>query len=310
MKVAVIGRTRPLLEAARLLVDRGHALGVVWTCRTEEFYGVGGDDFRALAERAGAPFRDDLGIASAEALAWLRSLGCAGAVSMNWLTVLPQPLLDLFPLGVLNAHAGDLPRYRGNACPNWAILAGEPRVGLCVHRMTPQLDAGPVVLREHLPLGSDTYIGDVYGWLEERIPVMLADGLEGLAEGRLTPEPQPTDPSLALRVYPRRPEDGRIHWSQPADRIHRLVRASSRPFAGAFAFLEGGRRVTAWRADPFPPPEPFLAVPGQVCLMAGEDPVVACGAGMLRLTEVAVEGCADDAEAKRLIGCSLRNRLT
>ena len=80
---------------------------------------------------------------------------------MNWLTMIAQSTLALFPWGVLNAHAGDLPRFRGNACPNWAILNGEPLVGLCIHEMIPELDAGPVLLRAHFPLSDDIYISDV-----------------------------------------------------------------------------------------------------------------------------------------------------
>ncbi|WP_448207942.1 methionyl-tRNA formyltransferase [Azospirillum sp. sgz302134] len=314
MRVAVIGRTRALLAAGERLLEHGHEIPVVWTCRAEAFYGVGPEDFAKLARRAGAAFFDDLAINTPGNVARLASFGCRAAISMNWLALLGPALLDAFPLGVFNAHAGDLPRYRGNACPNWAILNGEPHVGLCIHRMAEELDAGPVVVRDRFPLGPDTYIGDVYAWMDERIPQMFVMAIDGLENGTIEPQPQSDDPAAALRVYPRRPSDARIDWTAPAETILRLVRASSRPFDGAFTTLEGETRITVWRAQRTQHPGPFLAVPGQVCYGLDGDPVVACGDGVLRLTEVEASrgeasGMPGSDTAKPLILKSLRNRL-
>lgn len=309
MRVAVIGRTRALLEAATRVAALGHEIPLVWTCRAEPFYGAREADFEALAGRLGATFVDDAAINSETSIARLAAAGCDVAISVNWLSVLGPAVLARFPLGVLNAHAGDLPRFRGNACPNWAILAGEPRIGLCIHEMVAEIDAGPVYLRDYLPLDEVTYIGDVYKWLEARIPAMLAQVVEELARGTAKAEPQGADPSAALRTYPRRPEDARIDWHSPAEAILRLVRASSRPFDGAYTTLEGKEKVTVWRAQRAQHPERFLAVPGQVCYRAGDDPVIACGDGVVQLTEVSVEGCGGSPEGKRRIAASLRHRL-
>jgi methionyl-tRNA formyltransferase len=175
--------------------------------------------------------------------------------------------------------------------------------------MVDALDAGPVALRDHFPVGPDTDVEEVYAWLRTRIPELLVELVDTASRGELKLEAQPADLGLALRCYPRRPEDSRIDWRASATEVHRLVRASTRPMQGAFAFLEGERRVTVWRSAPVAPGEPFLAVPGQVCRADGGDPVVACGEGMLRLVEVAVEGCPDSATAKKTILSSLRNRL-
>lgn len=309
MRVAILGRTRLLLETARLLAGAGHKIALIGTCKAAEHDDIGPQDFEALSRVYGAGYFCDERINSQEILPLLGKAACDVAVSVNWLSIIGSEATSKFKHGILNAHAGDLPRYRGNACSNWAILNGEDHVGLCIHFMEPdRLDSGPVLLRDRYPLHDGTYIGDIYRWLGCRIPQMFVDAVNGLEKGLLQAIPQPQEPELSLRCYPRRPEDGRIDWRRSAQEIHRLVRASSRPFAGAFSFLEGERRVTIWRADIFEHPGPFCAVPGQILFRYKGDPLVACGDGVLRLTEVRLEGI-DDETAKKEICRSLRNRL-
>ncbi|MBT5244665.1 MAG: hypothetical protein HOL66_10490 [Rhodospirillaceae bacterium] len=307
MKVAALGRTGSLLHAAQLVAGRGHEIVVIWTCPAEPEYTADENDFSDLAKSLGAAFFCDLAIN--QQIDELSEFGCDIAISINWLTKLKPDLLSVFPGGVLNAHCGDLPLYRGNACPNWAIINDEQRVGLSIHQMAEAIDEGPVVSKEFLQLQDDTYIGDIYDWLEERVPVMLADAVDGFASGTLTATPQPDEHRQTLRTYPRRPDDARIDWNWNTQHIMRLIRASSHPFAGAFCTLEGNQRVTIWRAHPIEHPGPFMAVPGQICYRIANDPVVACGDGVLQLTNVTVEGIADAEDAKRLIHASLRNRL-
>jgi methionyl-tRNA formyltransferase len=309
LRVAVLGRTEMLLEAARLVAGAGHAVPLVGTCKASDTSAADEEDFRRFAESVGADFFCTAAIGAPAQLARLQAARCDIAISMNWLSLIGTAARDAFKHGVFNAHPGDLPRYRGNACPNWAILAGEPHVGLCIHQMVDALDAGPVALRDRFPLHDRVDVEDVYVWLRRRVPELFLQLVELAAAGSLQPIPQPADPGMALRCYPRRPEDGRIDWSQPADQVHRLVRATTRPMQGAFTLLEGTRRVTVWRAEVVQSPEPFLALPGQVCFARESDPVVACGEAMLRLCEVSVEGCTGDREAKDTVLASLRNRL-
>jgi methionyl-tRNA formyltransferase len=309
LRVAVLGRTEMLLEAGRRIAAAGHPVALVGTCAASDTSAAGVEDFRRFADDAGADFFCDSAINASERVAMLQAAGCDIGLSMNWLTLIGPAARAAFRHGIFNAHPGDLPRYRGNACPNWAVLAGEDRVGLCIHQMVDALDAGPVALRDDLPLDDETDVEAVYAWLRRRIPELFLELVERAASGALALQPQPQDPALSLRCYPRRPEDSRIDWKLPAAQVHRLVRASTRPTQGAFTFLEGTRRVTIWRAALARSEGPFLAVPGQVCRRDGADPVIACGEGLLRLVEVQVEGCADCTESKAAILRSLRHRL-
>lgn len=309
MKFAALGRGQWMLETIFRAVERGHECVLIGTCRSAPEYRAKEADFERLARKIGCPFFDDARINEPQQLRLAASSGAEIALSVNWLTVIGAEAIAAFPLGILNAHAGDLPRYRGNACPNWAILNGEPRIGLTVHLMEPEkIDAGPIVRKAYFDVGEETYIGDVYRWLDDAIPRLLVEAMEMLGSGRAEPIRQPEDESLILRCYPRRPEDGRIDWRLSATALQRLVRASSRPFAGAFAYLEDGRRVTIWRASVWRHPGRFCAVPGQVMLRTAGLPVIACGEGCLRLDEVEIEGL-DPLQALKEVGRSLRSRL-
>jgi methionyl-tRNA formyltransferase len=296
MKVGLIGRTHWLLDAARVVQERGHEITFIWTAKAAAESRAGVSDFEAFAAEHGIPCYTDPRMSGPD-------LSADICLSVNWVTVLRQPFLDQFRHGVFNAHPGDLPRFRGNACLNWAILEGESEAVLTVHQMVEELDAGPIALKRRRPIAPDDDITSLYAWLDEVIPAGLVEALDRVDAGTLELSPQ--DGSMRpLRAYPRKEADSRIDWHQSAERILRLVRASSRPFSGARALLESGRDITVYRARIHLPDHDFLAVPGQVCFALGGNPVIATGDGMLELVEL-----ADDEADKRAILSSLRNRL-
>ena len=166
------------------------------------------------------------------------------------------------------------------------LLQNEPYVGLCIHGMDPEaVDAGPVYTRKKLPLTDETYIADVYLWIDRVLPAMFVEAVSKVVDPQLKPEEQDRSRIIPLRCYPRRPEDAHINWEKNADDIARLVRASSRPFAGAFAFLEGRTRVTIWRARPANLNYEICAVPGQIIGKGQRGILVACGNGRLEIEE-------------------------
>ncbi|WP_422022472.1 methionyl-tRNA formyltransferase [Pyruvatibacter mobilis] len=305
MKVGIFGRTGRLLDAARLALAEGHDLAFVWTCRTEDHYGVTEADFQQLAHDAGCPFFNTLKLSDHRDE--VATLGADICLSINWINVVREDFRSLFPHGILNSHAGDLPRYRGNACANWAIINFEEQIGLTVHKMADELDGGDIVEKSYLPIDDTTYISDIYAWLDEETPRMLVRALKTLETHGATPQ----DPSVRpLRTFPRKPEDARIDWARPARDIHALIRASSHPFPGAYCYLNGeaDKHLAIYRADIFLPDFDFSAVPGQVCLPEGGMPLIAATDGLLRLTEFSLNGQDTDTSAK-LVLKSLRNRL-
>lgn len=306
MRIAIIGRTEILLETAQRLHAAGHEIALVVTAKEAPEYRAMAADFEAAAHAFGAHFVHTTRIADTVDL--LRTLPPFDlAVSCNYPALVPPEVVDRFRLGVLNAHGGDLPRYRGNACQAWAILNGEERIGLCIHKMVgDELDSGDILARDYFPLTLATKVTEVWNWMNARIPELFADSIEKL---RRNPgyvlACQSQDPRDALRCYPRRPEDGRIDWKAAAIDLLRLVNATNRPYAGAFCEFSG-RRMTIWDARLVGDGEVFLAVPGQVTRVGEGFVDVATGLGKLRLTEVELGGAV--AAPDRFIR-SIRDRL-
>lgn len=291
MRIAALGRTRMLWNTIQTLCASEHEVVLIATCRGAPEYDVREHDFERLAKNLNVPFLCTQNLNRPDMVEQLRAAQADIAVSVNWVNRLGPEACGAFREGILNAHAGDLPRYRGNAPVAWAMLQGERRIGITIHMMDPyEIDAGPIVLKDYYALDEDTYIGQIFQFLDERIPFLFLQSINGLAAGTLERLAQSKDSAFSLRCYPRRPEDGWIDWKQPADRLARLVRASSEPFAGAFTFFQS-KRLTIWRAHAVQWPCPSLAIPGQVTqrdTMQGHV-TVATGDHLLVLDEVELD---------------------
>jgi methionyl-tRNA formyltransferase len=201
---------------------------------------------RALADESSIPALtpDRLGEAEAN---FIRDLQPDLIFSFSYRLVIPAAILELAPLGAFNIHGALLPRYRGRACVNWAVLNGETMTGVTLHHMTARVDEGRIVDQEPVPIGPDETAHDVF---KKMIPAArlvlrrsLPDILEGTARGR------EQDESSATYYGRRRPEDGQIDWPKPARDVHNLVRALTHPFPGAFTFING-RKLFVWGAKP------------------------------------------------------------
>jgi methionyl-tRNA formyltransferase len=308
MNVTAIGRTEILYNTIEAVHSAGHNVDRIITCGAEDFYGVSASDFERLAADIDAVYHFCESINDPEMVERLSGGPSGIAVSVNWKYPIRRQVLDAFEHGILNAHAGDLPRYRGNAAPNWAILNDEDTVVLTVHRMNEEIDAGEILTQTPVPLTEDTYLEDVYEAMWTGFPELFVDSLTGIESGTITPRAQPDDPSAVLRGYPRIEKDSQIDWTQSAEDIHRVVRASSEPLFGSFTYL-GTEKLTVWRARIESPSHEYCGTPGQVAERRPETGEVAVitGDGFLVLEEVEPEsgtrGPATDAIT------SIRTRL-
>ena len=183
-----------------------------------------------------------------------------------------------------------MPRYRGNAARNWAIINGEKEFAQTIHLMIAELDAGPIVLKKKAPIFSDTYIGELYDFVNNHTPSMFADSVDGFENETIIPTEQPKDPKKSLRGYPRLPLDSEIDWTKSATFIDRVIRASSEPFMGAYTHLDSEKFII-WRAHVEKPEFSYLASPGQILdrRKSTGEVVVATGEGFLVIEDAETE---------------------
>jgi methionyl-tRNA formyltransferase len=158
--------------------------------------------------------------------------------------IIPQRLIDIPRLGWINVHASLLPKYRGAAPVNWAIVNGDARSGVTTMRIDAGLDTGPILLKREMEITGEETAAQLTARLAEAGASLIVDTLRGIDRDEITPVPQ--DHSLATYARPLKKEDGRIDWSLDAWQIHRRIRGLQ-PWPGAFtSFL--GRRCGVWGA--------------------------------------------------------------
>jgi methionyl-tRNA formyltransferase len=192
--------------------------------------------------------------------------------------MIPMKLLETARLGAFNMHGSFLPRYRGKAPVNWAILNGEDHTGATLHHMIAKPDAGDIVDQERVPIGKRDTVAEVMARVVEAAQRVLDRQLSALLLGTAPRHSQ--DAVQATYFGGRKPEDGRIDWSWPSLKIFNLVRAVTRPFPGAFADLSDGRRLVVWWAEL----ESRQGKPGEV--LQQQPLIIATGDGALRITDL------------------------
>ncbi|HLY52069.1 MAG TPA: formyltransferase [Steroidobacteraceae bacterium] len=212
----------------------------------------------------------------------LRALRPDFLFSFYYRALLPAALLDCARRGALNMHGSLLPKYRGRAPVNWAILKGERESGATLHYMVARADAGDIVDQMSVPILADDEAREVFNKVTVAAEAILARSLPGLLAGTAPRRTQPIEPG---QYFGRRtPADGRIDWSRSAREIHDLVRAVAPPFPGAFAEVDGERwEVHRTRVSGRAAPRP-----GAWLFGADGGLYAACGGGgVLRLLRVA-----------------------
>jgi methionyl-tRNA formyltransferase len=209
------------------------------------------------------------------------------AFSFYYRRLLQPALLQIPRLGAINVHGSLLPKYRGRAPINWALVHGETVTGVTLHYMDQWADHGDIIAQRAVPIS----VEDTALTLSRKLTVaargVVGDTYPLIASGRAPRLPQ--DHAAATRFGRRRPADGLIDWGSSAWRIYNLVRAVAHPFPGAFTHW-GRRRVFVWEARP-PRDRRHAGTPGHVLgVNASRSLDVAAGDGVLEVTCLQVDG--------------------
>ncbi|HEX2854423.1 MAG TPA: formyltransferase [Opitutaceae bacterium] len=219
-------------------------------------------------------------------------------LSVYYRNMISSKILPLAPLGAFNMHGSLLPKYRGRAPINWAVLHGEPRIGMTLHRMVKSADAGAIVDQEGVDIGPRDTAEQAFRKVLPCARAVLARQIDSLLAGAAKETPQ--DDSQANYFGGRKPEDGRITWTQTSQQIFNLIRAVTDPYPGAFTDVKtekGNARLMVWWAEPDSPAvHGKRGAPGEVLSLAPL--VIATADGALELTTT--EWCGASASPLRV----------
>lgn len=239
---------------------------------------------KVLAESAEIPVLQPTKIRTTEFADKLRSYEPDLIIVAAYGRILPASILDLPPLGCINIHGSLLPRHRGAAPIQWAILAGDKEAGVTIMQMDVGMDTGAMLLPASLPVEKDETAGSLFTKLSTLGGTALLQALDLLRQDNLPPIEQ--DHSLATEAPPLKKEDGSIDWTRSAVEIHCLIRGMD-PWPTAFSFLDGKRfRFFA----PELSNTPSHQEPGSIIQADRDGLLLATGDGVLLVREIQPEG--------------------
>jgi methionyl-tRNA formyltransferase len=290
------------------LVGQGHDIAAVYT-RAPAAAGRGLDlrpsPVHAAAERFGIPVFTPRSLKGEAEQAAFAAHEADLAIVVAYGLILPRAVLEAPSLGCVNLHASLLPRWRGAAPIQRAIMAGDAETGVAVMRMEEGLDTGPVGMVEKVAIGPDMTAGELHDTLSRLGADLMARAVAAMARGSLAFTPQPeAGVTYAAKIGNAEAE---LRWDEPARTLHDRIRGLS-PFPGAFAMVDlgkGAERLKVLRSR-------LEAVSGAPGAVLDADGLIACGDGALRLLSVqrAGKGVVSGAEFLRGARLSPGDRLT
>jgi methionyl-tRNA formyltransferase len=305
MRVVFMGTPPFAVPSLEALVNHGHRVLAVYT-QPDRPKGRGQEEAESAVKRAAKrlpipEIRQPLKVRAPEVVSELAAMNLDAVLVVGYGQLIPQSIIDLPRLGIINVHASLLPRHRGAAPIQWAIASGDPVTGVTTMKIDAGLDTGDILLMTLVEIREGETAPELSLRLADEGALLLIQTLEGLEKGTVTPRPQ--DGSLATIAPQLKKEDGLVDWKQPAKTIYDRARGFQ-PWPGAWTYLRGQRlnimrcsllgsseSGEPWGTTAFRPPLKAEPAPGAgMMFVAGKRLFVACGDGSLELHEVQLEG--------------------
>jgi len=219
----------------------------------------------------------------------------------GWYWLLSPGILTSVQHGFIGSHYSLLPKYRGGSPLVWALINGEPEVGVSFFSFVEGVDAGRIWAQERVTVGPDDYVSDVLTRLEAATLATLDARYRAILSGEVQPVDQ--DHRGATYCAMRSPCDGQIYWRASAADVYNFIRAQSQPYPGAFTWLEG-TKLTIWRARQ--DPAIHYGTPGQVAMVSPAGVHVICGDHRAIIVETVERNGVSEGAQKVLRSVSIR----
>jgi methionyl-tRNA formyltransferase len=297
MRIVFMGTPDFAVPTLARLAQDGHTIAAVYTrapAKAGRGMSLRPSPVHALADSLGLPILTPSTLRTPEAAETFASHGADVAVVVAYGMLLPQAILDAPRHGCLNLHGSLLPRWRGAAPIQRAVMAGDPESGVGVMRMEAGLDTGPVALEARIPITPGMTAGALHDALMPVGANLMARALVLLEKGTLTFTPQPVEGVVYAHKITN--DEARIDWSRPAAQVANHINGLS-PFPGAFFEIDLGKgpeRVKALRAIP-------AEGAGEAGTLRDAEGIVTCGDGAVRLLELRRAGKGGSASGAEFV---------
>lgn len=290
MRVVFMGTPDFSVGTLKALVEAGHeVVGVV--SQPDKPKGRGKamqpTPVKEAALELGLPVWQPKKVRDPEFLQVLEELHPEAIVVVAFGQIIPDSILNLAPLGCINVHASLLPKYRGAAPIQWAVIDGEKESGVTIMKMDAGLDTGDMISKVIVPITKEETGGSLFDKLSEAGAKLLVETLPSLADGTAVFEKQPEESTTAYAAMIQK-SLGSMDWNRPAVELERLVRGLN-PWPSAYTKMNG-KTLKIWKAEVLESAEGADAVPGTVVQAGKEGLFVQTGEGVLNIQELQLEG--------------------
>ena len=287
MRIVFMGTPAAAVPSLKALIDGGHEIVAVWT-QPDKPAGRGHritqSPIKELAVSHGLTVHQPAKVRNSESIALFNSHNADLAVVVAYGRILPNEFLNAPARGCVNVHFSLLPRYRGAAPVNWAIINAETNTGVTTMLIEEELDAGPILLQKETSIGSSETAPELMVRLAQMGAELLRETVEQL--DRITPRPQNDQEATFAPMLKK--ENGLIDWTSSAQKLECSVRGLQ-PWPNAYTH-QNGERVIVWRSHVVDV-QPTDGVPGEILAAQGDNLIVKCGEQTaLGLVEVQGEG--------------------
>ncbi|MBQ7696080.1 MAG: methionyl-tRNA formyltransferase [Lentisphaeria bacterium] len=235
-----------------------------------------------IAESRGIPFTKFKKINDEENVSIIKSIAPDYIFVVGLSQLVSREIIKCAKLGVIGFHPTPLPKMRGRAANVWQVLLGVHETKCSMFFIDDGMDSGDILGQEDYVIEDSDYAMDIYRKIEEATYRLSKRVLQEIVDGTLNPVKQ--NEEEATYLLKRSPEDGEIDWNEPIATIHRLIRAVSRPFPGAFGMYDGKHKFIIWRAD-IRENTKYIGMNGQIARLGADGIDVVCRDGLLHVTE-------------------------
>ncbi len=309
MRIVFMGTPDFAVPALAALAEGGHEIAAVVT-QPDKQKGRGKavqmTPVKAWAVEHGISVYQPVKVREEAFVRVLRELAPQVIVVAAFGQILTKEILELPPFGCVNIHASLLPKYRGAAPIQWAILSGEKETGITTMQMNEGLDTGDMLERVVIPIAADETGGSLHDKLSQAGGPLILSTLKKLEEGTIHPVPQGESGTCYAKMLTK--SLGDIDWSRPAQEIERLIRGLN-PWPSAYTGWNG-KTIKIWSGQVLPDAEPAPGgpdyLPGQVLKADKDELLVRTGSGTLRIKELQLEGKKRMDAAAFLRGCPIK----